>query len=167
MVGLDWVSADPTRFERLVIMNTSCANLCWPHQRLRPERLLNLLKIRSLKSDPVAREREILKLTTAHHDQLDELSKIWGLWSQEKPLRVKVAVAQLFAATRFIAPKEVPIPMLVFAGAQDHFVSPESSKRIADFYEAPFMAHPSGGHDLFVDDPRWILDRLQEWLASR
>jgi pimeloyl-ACP methyl ester carboxylesterase len=166
MVGLDWVNKDPTRFERLVVMNTSCANLCLPQERLRPQRLAELLRIRALRDDPVRREREILKLTTATRHRLEELSEQWGAWAKEKPLRVTVAAAQLWAALRFLTPRRISVPLLVLAGAQDHFVNPVCSKSIADFYKAPFFVHPFGGHDLFLDDPNWILDRLSDWIST-
>jgi hypothetical protein len=33
-------------------------------------------------------------------------------------------------------------------------------------YSAEIQLHSFGGHDIFIDDPEWIIERVQKFLAQ-
>jgi pimeloyl-ACP methyl ester carboxylesterase len=78
------------------------------------------------------------------------------------------ALRQLWAAARFAAPSAVPaIPTLLLASAQDALVSVQCSRAIAQAWGVPLHEHPLAGHDLSLDDPRWVAQQVQAWLLGR
>jgi alpha-beta hydrolase superfamily lysophospholipase len=55
------------------------------------------------------------------------------------------------------------LPVLVLNGAADRLVDPRCSRALAARWGAELHVHPHAGHDLPLDEPEWLVDRLVEW----
>lgn len=162
MVVADWVYRFPADFSRVVMINSSAANLSPPNHRMRLENLPALA--RSVASrDLETRELGILGLTTTHHGDNRALAREWARYLEEARPRPQVVVAQLVAALRFRAPPKLPIPSLVLTSDGDRFTASSCSRRLAERFGSDFFVHPSAGHDLPLDDPEWVAEKIRAW----
>jgi pimeloyl-ACP methyl ester carboxylesterase len=78
---------------------------------------------------------------------------------------------QIFAAMLFSCPQRLTLPTLFIASLKDRMVDSRSTKMLADKLSASAVEsapvsikfHPTAGHDLPLDDPQWLIDRLREF----
>lgn len=164
MIASDWACRYPQDFQRVVLINSSAGNLSPLPHRLRPEAIATLAK--GLGRDALERERAILRATSSAHAQDESLAKTWADYHHNAPMRPTVAVAQLIAASRYKAPTALQTPVLVLASLFDGLTDRRCSERLAERYDAPLYLHPTAGHDLPLDDPDWIVDKVDHWLQS-
>lgn len=164
MVCFDWRQrwpADPLL--GLVAINTSIGGLCRPWQRLRAPALLSTLATLA-RSDAVARERAILELTTSEHREDLELAHRYAALYDARPIARANVLRQMIAAARFRATKAPSqVPVLLLSSAADRMVDPACSRQIAAAFAAQIAVHPSAGHDLTLDDPRWCSEQIAAW----
>ncbi len=165
MVALSLAEQWPSGISHVVVVNTSSRLSCG-HQRLRPRAALSLLRA-SMATEPEARERLIYSLTTSAPGQ--DVAR----WAQEAaavarrvPPSRRALLAQLYAAATFRAPAHIPQPALVLSGARDRLVSPACSAALARALGATLRCHPGAGHDLPLEQPRWVIEQLKAWLAA-
>lgn len=72
---------------------------------------------------------------------------------------------QLLAAARFSLPENSRnIPGLVLCSEGDAMVAPACSERIAQFYHWPLLKESTAGHDLPLDSPHWVVEKIKEWV---
>lgn len=168
MVCFDWRQrwrADPLL--GLVAINTSIGGLCRPWQRLQIPALISTLRTMAL-SDPVARERAILELTTSDHRDDLELARRHAALHDERPIARINVLRQMLAAARFRAePVGSRTPVLCLSSTRDRMVDPVCSERIAKALAAQLVSHPRAGHDLTLDDPSWCAEQIAAWMVDR
>lgn len=156
MVALSWAGRYADDFAAVVIANTSSSQHSRPWKRMDP-RVLPAMVQAAITADPLARERLVVSFTTATADR-EAVARAWA--ALDRPMARAAFFAQLTAATGFRAPATVAAPMLVLAGAQDRLCDPGCARRLAFQYGARLEVHPTAGHDLSVDDPAWMIDRI-------
>jgi len=165
MVAMDWLSRRRGECAGAVIINSSAAGASLAWERLIPSAGVTLARIAAT-SNPRAREAAILGLTSTRADwppaELDARAEIARL----RPVSARNAAAQIAAAGRFRLPPRPSAPVLVLASLGDRVVAPRCSERIASLWKAPCHRHPSAGHDLPLDDPRWVVDQIREWVSQ-
>jgi pimeloyl-ACP methyl ester carboxylesterase len=77
-------------------------------------------------------------------------------------------IRQLVAAANYRgAAPTAKIPILVLTSTEDRLVDPACSRALAAHLGAPVREHPTAGHDLPLDDPDWVVDRIREWTDGR
>jgi pimeloyl-ACP methyl ester carboxylesterase len=119
-------------------------------------------------ADPVARERAILELTSSEHGHDLELARRYAALHDAQPIARANALRQMLAAARFRhGAVSSQVPVLMLSSVCDRMVDPICSRRIANAYGAELAVHPSAGHDLPLDDPRWCAEQIITWLAER
>lgn len=165
MIAMSWVEQFPDAFRKLVLVNTSAANLGLPHQRMRPEAIAGVLRA-TFTADPTPRERLILSLVSNVPEAREAALASWTSYATEAPITRATLVRQLAAASRYPAPRALPIPSLVVVSDADRFVHPGCSERLSARIGAPLLRHPTAGHDLSLDDPRWLADQVSAWLGD-
>ena len=166
MVAQEWMRAHPEEVAGAVLINTSAGGLSAPWQRARPRAVGQILAALAT-TDPLARERRIHALTSTRPERADEAVAVWAdLARRQKVSRANV-VRQLFAAARFRAAPPPASPVLVLTSGRDRLVDPTCSRALADHLHAPLEEHPTAGHDLPLDDPDWVVDRVRGWVAAR
>ena len=161
MAAMEWVRAYPEDFSHLVVLNSSAANLSLPHTRLRWQTWQKLLSTAAL-TDPIARERGIISMTTNLQSDRDQLAQAWARYALEAPVSKETLVMQLFAAIRYGAPDKIRVPTLVLTSKADRFTDSSCSVKLADRFGAPISVHESAGHDISIDDPKWVAAQIRE-----
>jgi pimeloyl-ACP methyl ester carboxylesterase len=162
MVVLRWIGEFARDFERAVVINTSAADLSPPWRRMRLGVLPGIG--RALRTaDPVAREREVLRATTRIFAEHDALAQTWAGYHRDQPITRVNVLRQLAAAARFRSPARIGVPLMVLAAAHDPLARADCGRRIANKYGARFQLHPTAGHDLPLDDPGWVTERVADF----
>lgn len=162
MIAARWLQAHPQDFQRAVLINTSFGGLSPLYHRLRPGAVLSML--RAAVTPPRQREGVILRLVSNNADVFDEGLALWDSIRRERPVSAANAARQLWAASWFQLPAVRPaVPVLLLASTHDRMVSVECSRAIARAWQAPLREHSSGGHDLSLDDPGWILEQVRRF----
>lgn len=165
MVALRWAQRFPDEVECLVMINSSLRGIAPFYQRLRPRQYPRLLSalLRSLNHEQ--RERLILRMTTRLQSDLPRLAQRHARWQREAPVSKANMLRQLLAAAKgFSPPQELPgLPTLLLASRSDEMVSWRCSQAMAERWGWPLELHPKAGHDLPLDDPNWVVERIRQW----
>lgn len=159
MVALDWAQTAPAQVASVVLLNTS-TGLSPPWRRMQPAAFRKALAMLMSQGVP-GRERGILRLTS---NQLvaREVELRWQSIQHERPVRLRVALAQLRAASRYRPACDPPQATgLVLASAADRIVHWHCSRDLARRWGWPLRVHPDAGHDLPLDAPDWILEQFR------
>jgi len=169
MVAIAWADRYPLELAGCVLINTSVRPFSPPQQRLRPRSAAALLRCLTSGADAARWERTILRLTTRHWPPAapatQALLSDWTRWRRDCPVSATNALRQLLAAARFRAPAVRPaVPLCLLVGAGDRLVDPRCSRALADAWSLPLQVHPQAGHDLPLDDPAWVEQRVLAWL---
>ena len=169
MVAVEWAVRHPHELAGCVLVNTSLRPFSpWP-QRLRPANYGALLGLLLAPQMPRRREQSILRLTSRRPAEagaavLDE----WTTLRQTRPVSHANALRQLLAAARYRAPAKAPaVPLLVLASQGDALVDVRCSRRLAQQWGAELAEHPWAGHDLPLDDGRWLAGEVGRWNRAR
>lgn len=164
MVALDWMARHAPEVAGAVLINTSTRDTSSWRERLA---LSSLNRMAKIMMEPSEREREerIMKLVTrkpeAHLEQLGEWVKI----ARERPPSRLTMARQLWAASRFSLndfPKD-HAPILCLGSLGDELVDPACTDRLAQRLHADLSLHPWAGHEITLDDPDWVLERIMKW----
>lgn len=167
MVALEWAARHPPEVAACVVVNTSLRPLSPFFRRLRPRHYPSLLRAAFDHASPERREALILDFTSRLATDRPERVRAWSAWRRECPVSTANALRQLAAAARYRLPPGRPsVPILVLAAARDALVDPACSARLAESWGLPLALHPQAGHDLPLDDPRWVAERIRAWLAD-
>jgi len=166
MVALDWCSRYPHDFTFAVLVNATARGCCPLWQRLRWRAVIALSRMAFYSVE--RRESAVYQLTTAlHHDQAAIAQHWLAIYRQHPVHRINI-VRQLFAAGRFRVPVgSMRTPALVLASKKDGLAHFSCSENMAQQLDAPLELHEHAGHDLPLDDPRWIVDRLKKYISIR
>lgn len=169
MVAAAWARAAPAEVQGAVLVNASLGG--WPWQRMRPQAWLPLLGIATAR-DAVAAEAAVLALTSAARAGDRALAERWAALRRARPMPVATVLRQLAAAARCRLPHAPPpVPLLVAASAADRLVDAACSRRIAARWGCALVENASAGHDLPLDAPDWLAERVAGWqrqvVASR
>jgi pimeloyl-ACP methyl ester carboxylesterase len=166
MIALELCRQLPGHFECAVVVNAS-SRLTSAASRFRPVAALGLARA-AADADLVRREERILALTSRLPlAERTRHAQIAAGFAREAPMKPWSAGAQLLAAARFRPPprSEIAARLLFVCSRRDALVNPECTRDLADFYASPLDEHPSAGHDLALDDPEWLCERI--WTFAR
>lgn len=164
MVAAAWARAWPQEVAALVLVNTSMRPYSTVQQRLRLRLLPTLLRL--LASERGA-EAAILRLTSADPARHAAVLQEWQAIRAARPVSRATALRQLLAAARFGWTGPPPaLPVLLAHSAGDALVDPACSTLIAQAWGAACVTHPSAGHDLPLDDGRWLAERIAAWCST-
>lgn len=166
MVAIEWARLHPEEVVGLVLINTSVKPLSPLSQRLHPRQWWPLLRLALLPARAVDWESTVLTATSRRYrgqgsQARAALLERWVNWRKSQPVSRGNALRQLWAASRYRADTPPPVPGLLMVSARDQLVDPRCSHAIAQDWGWPLLEHPKAGHDLPLDDPGWVLDRLR------
>ncbi|HXU81213.1 MAG TPA: alpha/beta hydrolase [Polyangia bacterium] len=167
MVAQEWLRAHPAELAGAVLVNTSAGGLGAPWRRVRPGAAWQIAAAMATRQS-LPRERRIHALTSNHPDRAEAVAPLWAAIAQRQPVTRANVLRQLLAASRHRStPGEAPgPPVLVLTSQRDRLVHPDCSRALAARLHATLHEHSSAGHDLPLDDPEWVLDRIRGWLGS-
>lgn len=162
MVALEAANFHGRRVSHLVLINSS-SRLSPTTDRLRPLGILRFAQAMR-EQDAGKREELIYRLTVnGSRGIVQARAKEATEIANSAPVERATAVRQLLAAALY-RPKPVSARCLVIGSARDRVVNPTCSAALAAFLRCPLLTHPTGGHDLPVEDPNWILSRVRRWV---
>lgn len=165
MVAMAWAADHPDDFSRVVLANTSASDVGKPWDRMQPTAIATTVRV-MLSRDPVERERRVLGMVTRRLRDRDAVARAWAEIHRTSPVSRATVVRQLLAATRFRAPAKIDPPVLILIGAADALASPACGHALAQRFGAPIEIHPDGGHELALDAPEWLADRIAAWSSA-
>lgn len=166
MVSVAWAQACPPEVAAQVLINTSMRPFNPFYQRLKPANYATLLRLVWPGATPEDIERAILRLTSQRGHT--SVLPAWVALRRANPVSRHNALNQLLAAARFSAPVATAVtPTLLLASAGDQLVSVKCSQALAAAWQCPLQMHPWAGHDLPLDDPPWVIARVQAWLSHK
>ena len=167
MVATAWAAHHPEEIRGGVLINTSLRPFSPFYQRLRPRNYPALLHLAFSGHDEERQEELILRLTSNTGVARNAVLAQWIAYQHECPVTCRNALCQLLAALRYRAPADAPAaPLLLLCGGGDRLVDPRCSQRLAQQLRAPLATHPTAGHDLTLDDSRWVAEQVRDWLAA-
>jgi pimeloyl-ACP methyl ester carboxylesterase len=167
MVAQEWMRAHPREVAGAVLINTSAGGLVPPWRRMRLPAVAQVLATAAT-SDPLARERRIHALTSNCPEHTEVTAAAWAELARRQPVSRANVARQLLAAARYrvAAPGALPIPSLVLTSQRDRLVDPVCSRALASHLHATLHEHAGAGHDLPLDDPAWVVERVRGWLPT-
>lgn len=164
MVAYEWLVHRPGDFDGAVLTNTSFRGLSSTLKRIRPQNLPGMLRAARL-NDLVERERQILALTSNRSDAHEQAAEFYASIAAQRPVARENFLRQVMAAARYRIPDAKPrVPTLVLVSRKDSLVDPQCSRDLQRYISASFAEHPWANHDLALDDPQWMVERIAEWL---
>lgn len=164
MLATAWADRYPQEVQELVLINSSSAKHSKFYERLKPENYLRIVALfTGFKSRYTIEdmEREILKMTANSSERRDFALPLWTKESTVHPIKIQNFFRQLWAAHSYTFPDNPPVPTVLLTSANDHFVDASCSKNLAQAWKCPVQIHPWAGHDLPLDDPNWVLEKLR------
>lgn len=164
MAALEWSQRAPRELRGCVLINSSAGAFSPFWQRLRPASYPRLLRA-VLPGTTVQKERAVLLATSNRALDAATLDD-WVAIARSRPVAAGNAMRELVAAARFRAPAQVGVPLLLLASRGDRLVSHRCSQAMARAWTAPLREHPDAGHDLPLDDPQWVAERIAEWART-
>lgn len=166
MLSLEWAYRHPEEVEALILINCSLRFSAF-YKRITPYSLARILKS-AMTKDLKEREKIILNLTTSGlpEERLSELVETWGLRGRQYPVKSINFFRQIVVASQISRKQPPPVPVLILSSRQDKVVHPDCSRKMAQYWNASTIYHPTAGHDLTLQDPQWVLDQVQRFLNS-
>jgi hypothetical protein len=111
------------------------------------------------------KEMAVLRMVSNRADT-EKIALEWAQLARRHPVSPKNFVKQLFAAATYELPEEKPqMPILVLTTDGDHMVNPDCSRQLAAKWNVPIETHPSGGHELCLDNPEWVIENVKRFFA--
>ena len=108
------------------------------------------------------KEKKVAALVNARKLSAAELKERAG-FHLDRPMSLSNTLRQLVSAATIPMPKfSEKTHLIVVRSLGDKLCRPECSERLARHYRATLQTHPTAGHDLPVDEPQWLVDRLKE-----
>jgi len=166
MIAIDWITRFKNDFSAAALINTSVSSLSPPHRRLSLYALRQGL-VSIVTRDTNEREKLILEmLSNNENNRVSALPK-WTEIQEKRPVHARNVLRQLIAAAKFKLPKEKPrIPILVMNSLGDRLADPSCSKKLSLTWDLPLETHPTAGHDLPLDDPEWVENKIVHFLEK-
>lgn len=164
MIALELCRLFPGRLTGGVIVNAS-SRLTSSPARLRPGAAMGLVRAFSSR-DAVRREELVLGLTSALPDgDRRRYARRAAGFTRDAPTSRRSVLAQLLAAARFVppGPRELTARLLFVCARQDRLVNPRCTRDLAAWYGAELVEHDWAGHDLALDDPLWLCERIERF----
>ena len=172
MIALDWANYKPSQINSLVLINTSLKNFSPFYQRLQPKSwwLLLTMLLRSQRQ----KEEKIYQLTSNYSAKNNQTSQQeinqhreqtinqWLILAKQQPVKISNGLKQLFAAANFKLVKKPLIPITLINSRNDQLVGAVCSEQLAKAWHVELITHSWAGHDIALDDPLWLCQKLQE-----
>jgi pimeloyl-ACP methyl ester carboxylesterase len=166
MVALEWLRLYPKDFDHGIIVNSSLAGLCTIQERMSLEAKLVFIKC-VFGAEPDKKESMILGLTSSLHQADKDLLASWLEIEGTYPTKIIEGIKQLLISSRFKGPESLTVPILVLSSQMDRLVDPVCSKKISEKYKVRNLVHPEAGHDLPLDAPHWVTQKMREFVSRQ
>lgn len=159
MITVEWMHQHPHEIEKAFLVCTSSARHSRFYQRLQ---LKNLRKGFSVltSNTPEQWEAAILSMIVNNRQRGQEELPALIEFSRHHPVRLENILRQIAAASRYRFPRRPPGDVVLIGSWGDRLVSPQCTVQLAKAWNLLPQMHPSAGHDVPIDDPRWLIEHL-------
>jgi pimeloyl-ACP methyl ester carboxylesterase len=157
MITVEWMKLFPSEINQAFLINTSASNLSLPHQRFQIRNF-----VQNLFAAGLSREAKILNLSSNNRSRSQEFLPALSAYSKDHPVTFRNAFSQIFAAATYSFPLTPPGSIVLLASEKDRLVSVECSRAIAEIWKTPLETNQSAGHDLPLDDPQWLVEKIKQ-----
>lgn len=159
MITVEWMRLYPDEIEQAYLVSTSASNWARFYERFQPQNYWPVIKM--IKS----RQPEFIEKTTLHmvansEERIQAEWKSMLSYTRRHPLQIKNVLRQLSAAAQFHFPEKSPGKVKIIGSYGDRLVSPSCSLKIAEHWGVPVFMHEWAGHDIAIDDPRWLIEQV-------
>lgn len=163
MITTTWASLYPQEISGLVLMNTSDGSTAHAFERLLPGAQLNIFKVLT-KKEPYDIELACMPIISNRVEKYKDWAKAFSLIPRTSGANL---TRQLLSAFKVHFPKTPPrTPILLLTTYGDKMVSWRCSQKISQMWNLPLEIHPDAGHDITLDAPEWVVDRIQVWATQ-
>lgn len=164
MIGMRWKELFPKDFEKSIFLNTSSKDIAPFYKRAKPSGIKFFLNV-ATKTTMHERVKTILNFTTNLLDEKkkEELTNQLSETYTKRPISKENQLRQLLSASLFKAPKRIDGDLLFLVGKKDRLVDYHCSVKLSQRFQAKVFIHEEAGHDLPLDDPEWILEKIHQW----
>jgi len=164
MVLYDWARHYPKEVDCLIMINSSLGRYSLPWQRLRFGVWCEMIKA-DLNPDPLEKELGILRAISEKKSLYGPVARQRMAIMEKHPVTNCNKLRQLVAAARYLGSDSAPsVPILLLSSLGDRLCDPICSVQMQSKWKALHKVHPWAGHDLSLDDPYWVLDKLRAFL---
>jgi len=164
MVATEWSYRGTGEVKGCVLVNVSFGKFSPFYRRMRPRNYLPLLRLVLLSQNPADAERIILELTSNRAEQRAQIIDHWIQARIKHPVSRTNALRQVVAAFQYRVHSKAPdTDVLILSSKQDALVHVSCSLAISSKWKCPVQLHPMAGHDLVLDDPSWVIEKIQRW----
>ena len=165
MVATEWSCLGSAQVAGSVLINSSLGAFSPFYRRLRPRNYLALVRLVLLNRNPANAEGLILQLTSNRAAQRRQVIDAWVQARTRHPVSRANALRQVVAALHYRVGSQAPATaVLILSSEHDGLVHVSCSLAIASRWKCPLQLHPMAGHDLVLDDPDWVIEKVQRWL---
>lgn len=162
MIGLQWAAMYPNEVNCIICINTSAKNYSVFYHRLRPKNYLKI--INALFSNIKYREQAIYSLVSNRTEKTEVIDD-WISYAEEYPISKTNFFRQLLAALRFDITRPVNCRVLFISSLNDNLVSHSATKAIAESWHVPLLVNTVAGHDIPLDAPQWLCDKVEGFIT--
>ena len=159
MLALKWAEAFPNEIQKAFVLNSSLAQLSNPFLRLRPSAYAAVFSSIVIQ-DKTSREKSILKLISNLKMNDDFVSKKFVEIAYKSSTTISNFFRQLYLANRVRILGKPQSEVFVLTAKNDKMVSYQCSVAIAKYLSAQYFVNLKAGHDLTLDDPDWVIDKI-------
>lgn len=159
MIAVEWMHRFPWEVQKAYLICTSSSSTSKFYERYQTHNILPTLGLAGVK-DPRKWEETILGMVANNQKRRNEELPGLAKYSEKYPQSSVNVLRQLVAAARFQIPKEVPGDIHLIGSYGDRLVSPDCTTKLAERWGLKPTMHPWAGHDIPIDDPQWLIERL-------
>ncbi|WP_299806191.1 alpha/beta hydrolase [uncultured Shewanella sp.] len=150
------------RIKAVAVINASAANLSPWYERFKLNALCLAFKHRLKGANISALEASIIALTSSTQLHNMDLARRWSQYRIATRTRLTNGLRQLWACSQYMSPAKLSVPITVLSGREDKLVSPDCSKKLAQYYQSKLIEFHRAGHDLSLDCPEKLCQELIE-----
>ncbi len=156
MITIDWMNRFPNEIQQAFLINTSAGNFSQPLERFQIKNVLQTM----YKSEFKDQSSKSLELLANNAERVRIFQPIFKDYFETHPVSRANFFRQIFAAGIFSFPAQAPGNISLLASENDRLVKVSCSKKIASKWNLPLGIHPTAGHDLPLDDPQWLSEKI-------
>tara|TARA_B100000749_G_scaffold280887_1_gene279921 strand:- start:167664 stop:168425 length:762 start_codon:yes stop_codon:yes gene_type:complete len=168
MIGMDWLARFPKDFAVATLLNTSAANYSAPWKRFKAYNFIHPHILKERAFGPKEIERMILSTISNKHSHNNGVIEEWTEIRINRPYDPVNVARQLAGAAIFQAkPERIHVPTLFLCSAQDRLVDCSCTLNLAkDFKDGYIHIHPTAGHEITLDEPEWVCEKMKLRFAN-
>ena len=159
MMAVEWMRLYPQEIARAFLVGTSASNWAHFYERFQPHNYIPLVQMLTSKNREFI-EKKLMHMVANSEERIAAEWEAMLSYSRRCPLQAKNVLRQLYAAAHFDFPEKVPGPVKIIGSHGDRLVSPRCSLKIAAHWGLEAQMHSWAGHDIAVDDPRWLIEQV-------